>query len=217
MKLLDLFCGAGGAGMGYHQAGFDVVGVDCEPQPNYPFDFYQGDALAYLLEYGHEFDAIHASPPCQGYSALGKGTNANSHKHPKFIDSTRQLLKATGLPYVIENVPQSPLENRITLCGEMFGLGVIRHRWFESNVLVMQPEHIPHRGLVRGWRHGKMQDGPYLAVYGRGGYKGTLDEWRRAMGIDWMTRVAEFNNAIPPAYTKYMGQWLAMAVIGAKA
>lgn len=217
MRLLDLFCGAGGAAMGYKRAGFDVVGVDCAPQPNYPFEFHQRDALEFLVVNHRDFDAIHASPPCQGYSALGKGTNGNSHKHPQLLDETRQLLTQTGLPWVIENVPQAPINNRITLCGEMFGLGVIRHRWFESNFLIMQPEHIPHRGLVRGWRHGKMQDGPYLAVYGRGGYKGTLDEWREAMGIDWMTRVSEFNNAIPPAYTEYIGQWLAMEVTGARA
>ena len=206
--LLDLFCGAGGAAMGYHQAGFDVVGIDIEPQPNYPFEFHQADAPDYLLGHFTRYDAFHASPPCQGYTTLAKGTNDNTADYPKLVDATRALLTAMNRPYVIENVPSAPLENPITLCGEMFGLGVIRHRLFESNVLLMQPEHVPHRGRVAGWRHGEHYDGPYVAVYGDGGGKGSLDEWRTAMGIDWMQTKHELAESIPPAYCKYVGEQL---------
>jgi DNA (cytosine-5)-methyltransferase 1 len=209
--LLDLFCGAGGASMGYHQAGFEVTGVDIKPQKNYPFHFNQGDALEFLHEYGHYFDAIHASPPCQRHSTLGKGNNANSDKYPDLLAPTRDAIAATGKPYVIENVPSAPLVNPIMLCGEMFGLRVIRHRLFESNVLLMQPEHLPHRGRVAGWRHGEKFDGPYFAVYGNGGGKGTLQEWRDAMGMPWCQTKLEIAEAIPPAYTEFIGSQLDIA------
>ncbi len=200
-----MFCGAGGAGMGYHRAGFDVIGVDIAPQPNYPFFFVQMDALEMLLGSFTKFDAFHASPPCQAHSALGKGTNDNSDEYPDYLEVTRAVLKATGKPYVIENVQSAPMENPITLCGEMFGLRVIRHRLFESNILLMQPEHIKHRGRVAGWRHGEKFDGPYFAVYGNGGGKGTLDEWRTAMDMPWAQTKLEIAEAIPPAYTEYLG------------
>lgn len=200
-----MFCGAGGAGMGYHRAGFDVIGVDISPQPNYPFFFVQMDALEMLLGSFTKFDAFHASPPCQAHSALGKGTNDNSDEYPDYLEVTRAVLKATGKPYVIENVQSAPMENPITLCGEMFGLRVIRHRLFESNILLMQPEHIKHRGRVAGWRHGEKFDGPYFAVYGNGGGKGTLDEWRTAMDMPWAQTKLEIAEAIPPAYTEYLG------------
>jgi C-5 cytosine-specific DNA methylase len=214
--LLDLFCGAGGAAVGYHRAGFDVVGVDIEPQPNYPFEFYQWDALEGLqerIDWIAEFaDVIHTSPPCQHHTTLAKGNNNNQDAHPDLIVRTRELLQATGLPYVIENVPSAPLHNPITLCGEMFGLDVIRHRLFESNTLLVQPPHVPHRGRVAGWRHGKKFDGPYVAVYGDGGGKGSLPDWQRAMGIDWMTTKAELAESIPPAMTEYIGAQLLDAV-----
>jgi DNA (cytosine-5)-methyltransferase 1 len=209
--LLDLFCGAGGAAWGYHQAGFRVVGVDIVNQPNYPFEFYQGDALAALRSV-NGFAAIHASPPCQAHTTLAKGNNGNVDKYPDLVSATRQALIDTGLPYVIENVPSAPLDNPITLCGEMFGLGVIRHRIFESNVLLMQPEHVPHRGRVAGWRHGKRFDGPYCAVYGDGGGKGSLDEWRSAMGTPWMQTRHEIAESIPPAYSEYVGALLLQAI-----
>ena len=213
-KLLDLFCCAGGAGMGYNRAGFDVVGVDIDPQPNYPFKFVQGDALAYLAEHGHEFDAIHASPPCQGYTAL-KAVHGN--EWPLLIDPVRDLLDNLGKPYVIENVQGSPLRRDLTLCGEMFGLGVLRHRYFELGGWSMSPPtHVPHRGRVRGWRHGKYFDGPYLAVYGEGGGKGSVAEWQKAMGIDWTGVRHEIAEAIPPAYTEYLGAQLLGAVVSAQ-
>lgn len=215
--LLDLFSGAGGAAEGYYRAGFDVIGVDIVDQPNYPFEMLDvWDALETLTDYADWIDehvaAIHASPPCQHYTTLAKGNNNNRGDHPDLIPATRELLKATGLPYVLENVPSAPLLNPITLCGEMFGLGVIRHRLFESNVLLMQPEHVPHRGKVAGWRHGQKFDGPYCAVYGDGGGKGSLDEWREAMGTPWMQTRHEIAESIPPAYTAFVGQQLLQAL-----
>jgi len=206
MRLLDLFCGAGGAGMGYHRAGFEVTGVDISPQPNYPFKFVQGDAVDYLISNWSSFDVIHASPPCQAHSALGKGTNDNSEDYPDFLEIVRAVLQMTGKPYVIENVAGSPLNDPITLCGEMFGLKVIRHRMFESNTGLVQPVHVKHRGRVAGWRHGVKYDGPYFAVYGNGGGKGSLDEWREAMDMPWAETKLEIAEAIPPAYTQHIGE-----------
>jgi hypothetical protein len=214
MKLLDLFCGAGGAGTGYHRAGFEVVGVDIAPQPNYPFEFRQADAIEYLLSNFTRFDAFHASPPCQAHTTLAKGNNANTDQYPDLIEATRAVLTATGKPFVIENVPSAPLNNAITLCGEMFGLSVIRHRLFESNFELHQPQHIKHRGRVAGWRHGQRFDGPYFAVYGNGGGKGSLDEWRAAMGMPWCQTKLEIAEAIPPSYTEYVGKYLAAEVTG---
>lgn len=221
--LLDLFCGAGGAAMGYHRAGFDVIGVDIRPQPNYPFTFLQGDALD-VLENGEwnmpwrpgrqlsEVVAVHASPPCQHHSALAKGNNGNQHAHPELIAPTRDLLVRSGLPYVIENVLTAPLHNPVRLCGEMFGLAVIRHRLFETNWMLTVPPHPKHRGRVTGWRHGVRYDGPYVAVYGNGGGKGSLEEWQAGMGIDWMPSKAEIAESIPPAYTEFIGAQLLATV-----
>lgn len=209
--LLDLFCGAGGAAVGYHRAGFDVIGVDINPQPNYPFTFMHGDALQFLTSSVmdlYPFAAIHASPPCQAYTTLAKGNNGNTNDYPALISEIRELLRATNKPWVIENVPSAPLLSPIRLCGEMFGLSVIRHRLFESSLLLMQPPHPRHRGRVAGYRHGQKFDGPYFAVYGDGGGKGSLAEWRTAMGIDWMTSKAELAEAIPPHYTNFIGQQL---------
>jgi site-specific DNA-cytosine methylase len=144
-KLLDLFCGAGGAGQGYIDAGFEVTGVDIADQPDYPGAFIQGDALAYLASHGHEYDAIHASPPCQASSALTKGTN-KGREYLNLIPATRALLELTGRPTVIENVQGSDLRRDLTLCGEMFDLGVIRHRYFElGNWAMAEPMHKKHR------------------------------------------------------------------------
>jgi DNA (cytosine-5)-methyltransferase 1 len=210
MRLLDLFCCAGGAAMGYHRAGFEVVGVDINPQPRYPFEFHQGDALEYLAAHGHEFDVIHASPPCQHSSALTKGTN-KGREYVNLIPQTRALLAGMPAFTIIENVQGSGLRRDLTLCGEMFGLGVIRHRYFETNWNVRQPEHVPHRGRVRGWRHGEYFDGPYLAVHGEGGGKGTVAEWQAAMGIDWTCDRKSIAEAIPPAYAEFIGRQLVAA------
>lgn len=226
--LIDLYCCAGGAAKGYRRAGFDVVGVDVEPQPDYPFPFHQGDVLAVLrhlltreqhVEFRRngggslflglrDFDAAHGSPPCQASSALTKGTN-KGREYQQLIPQTRELLAATGLPTVIENVQGSDLRKDLVLCGEMFGLGVIRHRYFElDGFTAEQPEHAPHRGRVRGWRHGVYYDGPYVAVYGEGGGKGSVAEWQEAMGIDWTDDRKSIAEAIPPAYTEHIGQQL---------
>jgi DNA (cytosine-5)-methyltransferase 1 len=218
-RLLDLFCGAGGAAMGYHRAGFDVVGVDIAPQPNYPFEFQLGDALTALQKWvdgelwqgprGTSFDAIHASPPCQAHSTLG--SLWKDRAHPDLVAPTRELLRASGLPYVIENVVGAPLENPIMLCGSTFGLGangrqLRRHRLFESNVPIMAS---PCQHL-----------GQPVGVYGHGGggsmrrgYKGTGPEYREAMGMDWLGLTkAEIAQAIPPAYTEHIGGYLMRAV-----
>ena len=209
-KLLDLYSGAGGAAMGYYRAGFDVVGVDIAPQPDYPFTFVQADALDYLAAHGGEYVAVHASPPCQASCTLIKGSqSATAADHVDLIPATRAQLARLGVPTVIENVQASDLRRDLTLCGEQFGLGVIRHRWFEVDGFPVEPiPHVPHRGRVAGWRHGEYHDGPYVAVYGDGGGKGTVDQWRRAMGIDWTTDRRALAEAIPPAYTAFIGAGL---------
>ena len=209
-RLLDLFCGAGGAAVGYHRAGFEVVGVDIEPQPEFPFEFRQWDALNALTQrrFLASFDAIHASPPCQASTALTKGTN-RGRSYPQLIPAVRELLRLTGLPWVIENVQGAAVRRDLTLCGEMFGLGVIRHRYFElGGWTADQPDHVPHRGRVCGYRHGQWHDGPYLAVYGEGGGKGSVAEWREAMGIDWTWDRKAIAEAIPPAYAELIGRAL---------
>lgn len=224
--LVDLFCGAGGAGVGYYRAGFDVIGVDINPQPNYPFTFIQADAIEFLteiLDYDRRnvpswarrwpsldaFAAAHGSPPCQASCTLIKGNQrATAANHIDLIPQTRELLARTGLPTVIENVQGAKVRRDLTLCGEMFGLGVIRHRYFECSFPVEQPQHIPHRGRVRGWRHGQYFDGPYVAVYGEGGGKGSVEEWQTAMGMDWTDVRHEIAEAIPPAYSECVGKQL---------
>lgn len=219
--LLDLFCGAGGAAVGYHRAGFDVVGVDLAPQPNYPFEFIKADALLFLefglALHGLKPAAVHASPPCQASCTLIKGNQrATADNHFDLIPATRERLARTGLPTVIENVQGAQVRRDLTLCGEMFGLGVIRHRYFECSFPVVQPPHVKHRGRVRGWRHGECFDGPYVAVYGDGGGKGSVAEWQAAMGIDWTDVRLEIAEAIPPHYTEFVGRQL-MSVIEAAA
>ena len=192
--------------MGYSRAGFDVTGVDIAFQFNYPFEFVQADALEYVKAHGHEYDAIHASPPCQGYTALAA---VHGNAWPKLIEPVRDLLDATGLPYVIENVQGSPVRRDMTLCGEMFGLGVIRHRYFElGGWSGAAPAHKPHRGRVAGMRHGEWFTGPYFAVYGDGGGKGTVVQWQAAMDIAWTDVRHEIAEAVPPAYTEFIGRQL---------
>ncbi len=218
-RLLDLFCGAGGAAMGYHRAGFDVVGVDIKPQPHYPFEFRQGNALevaGWISGRGNwieGFDAIHASPPCQRYSDLAY-RNGNADEHPDLIGPTRKLLEATGRPYVIENVEGAPLIDPVRICGSFFNLGASgyrlrRHRLFETNWPVRGRRcscPLDRRPVIDvsggGPTHAPRTDG-------KGGrtYKGTADQARAAMGIDWMTK-AELNEAIPPAYTELIGHQL---------
>lgn len=197
MRLLDLFCGAGGAAMGYARAGFEVVGVDVVQQPHYPFKFVKADALSFSFK---GFDMIHASPPCQAH-AITQNIWKNHDRHPDLIAATRFRLVTSGLPYVIENVPGAPLVNPIVLCGEMFGLGVIRHRLFESSVQLTQPRHLPHRGRA-SYGHRPGPDTVYMTV---SGHFSDLPRAKSAMGIDWMAR-DELSQAIPPAYTEWVGR-----------
>ncbi|MGW2654988.1 DNA methylase [Streptomyces sp. NPDC001478] len=216
-RLLDLFSCAGGAGMGYHRAGFDVTGVDIVDRPNYPFTFHRADALdhlAALITSGEieQFAAVHVSPPCQAGCTLTVGTNASrgwGRTHVQLIPDLRTLLDATGLPYVIEQPNgKAPVRPDLRLRGEMFGLGVLRHRVFElgGGWTVPQPAHPRHRGYVRGYRHGVYRDGPYVAAYGNGGGKATIPEMQAAMGITWTDVREELTEAIPPAFTELIGR-----------
>lgn len=204
MRLLDLFCGAGGCGMGYHRAGFEVLGVDNRPQPRYPFEFHQADALEFLAEHGHEFDAIHASPPCQAYVPLAKRS-----RHPDLVASVRGLLIETGRPYVIENVPTSPIDRTLLLCGSMFGLDVRRHRHFETSGLMLAPrcDHVRQAPRFRTPDRRQKSLSRVVAVYGHSHFAGYGELRKRAMGIDWMIQ-AELSQAIPPAYTEWIGRHL---------
>jgi DNA (cytosine-5)-methyltransferase 1 len=213
-RLLDLFSGAGGCARGYQQAGFYVVGVDNRPQPRYAGDeFIQADVLWLLRDSPkglRRFSAIHASPPCPAYS-LVSGFQGVADQHPDLIAPVRDLLNQTGVPYIIENVPGSPLRRDVVLCGEMFGLRVHRHRVFETHgVFVMAPRHAPH--VLRGAAT-NCEKGAGVARWITGHYA-DHDDAQDAMGIDWMDR-RELANAVPPAYTEYIGAFL-MAEIDAR-
>ena len=200
MRLLDLFCGAGGAGVGYHRSGFEVVGVDINPQPHYPFEFYQSDAFDYLLEHGNEFDIIHASPPCQAYSEATPITTKSNH--PRLIGVLHKLFVDIKKPYVIENVEGSRkyLKNPVMLCGSMFGLGVWRHRYFEIYpIFLMSPSTCQHNG------HPVTINPPANARKNQG--KRNFEKEKVAIGIDWMNK-QEISQAIPPAYTEFIGKKL---------
>jgi DNA (cytosine-5)-methyltransferase 1 len=206
MRVLDLFCNAGGAAAGYSRAGFEVVGVDINYQPNYPFHFIEADALSLMTVRSWEgFALVHASPPCQYGAAITKGTNKHLRQgYPDLYPQTKALLEESGLPYVIENPDSRP---DVVLCGEMFGLGVLRHRRFElGNWSTAKPQHLKHRGYVRGMRHGIVREGPYIAAYGKGGGKGNAREMQQAMGIDWTDVHEELVEMLPPAYTQWIGE-----------
>jgi site-specific DNA-cytosine methylase len=214
MRILDACCCAGGAAKGYHDAGFEVVGVDIAPQPNYPYEFHRGDAIEFIHDHGHEFDAVHVSPPCQNACALTAGNRRRAgwtDNHIDLIPPARTALASlrarTGIPTVMENVQGSKLRRDLTLCGLTFGLRVFRHRYFEIDGLTVdQPPHPTHRGhRVAGWRHGVRHDGDMVAVYGDGGGKGSVTDWQDAMGIHHTDVRREIAEAIPPAYTRYIG------------
>lgn len=209
-RLLDLFSGAGGAAEGYHRAGFEVTGIDIAPQPHYPFIFLAGDALRADLT---QYDAIHASPPCQNYCWSTAKHRAHGKVYPDLIDATRDLLIASGKPYVIENVPTAPLINPTYLEGPMFGLNVIRRRCFETNWWLPQPMFLKRKPPImqQSKRDPRVfiQKSAYCSVAGNGadGWSCRVADWKKAMGIDWMTR-GEIKQAIPPAYTEYIGRYL---------
>lgn len=219
--LLDLFCKAGGAAVGYHRAGFDVVGVDHEPQPRYPFQFVQADALEAVLRIGHEFDAIHASPPCPGYSRLRHLPWLKHRTWPLLIGPVRNFLRAIGKPWVIENVMDAPLSG-IVLCGRSFALPTFRHRRFESSEMLLAPPHAGHDGVVG---HGRMVNDRRKGTLNAGSSRGSWGvgiitvaggqfrkaDGEKALGIDWMTK-DELADAIPPAYTEFIGRQLLRAV-----
>lgn len=215
MKLLDLFCGAGGCAEGYHRAGFEVVGVDHEPQKHYPFEFHQADAFAYCLDHADEFDVIHGSPPCQAYSVAAALHRNAGRNYPDLVGATRDAMQQTGRPWIIENVPGAPLQSPIVLCGLMFGLHVFRHRIFESSEFILEPSHQSHTGKRIGHGYYSVAGGSgRWKSWGRSGegiMKGTIAECSDAMGIDWMTR-KELVQAIPPAYTEYIGRQLIRAI-----
>jgi DNA (cytosine-5)-methyltransferase 1 len=204
-KLLDLFCCAGGASMGYNRAGFEVTGVDIVPQKNYPFRFVQADALEYVAQHGWKYDAITASPPCQRYSR--ETPIAYRDSHPDLIAPTRYMLKMIGVPYIIENVPDAAkmLVNPVMLCGSMFGLNIRRHRYFECSwSMFFSPascRHTPKTVYISGSTRPK--EGKR--------YEFSVQECRDASGCHWMTR-KELDECIPPAYTEWLGKHL-MAVI----
>lgn len=206
-RLLDLFCGAGGAAVGYQRAGFEVVGVDVAPQKNFPFEFHQADALHYLAEHWAEFDVIHASPPCQRHSAMSACRPGLAEGYPDLIGATRGLLDLTRLPYAIENVPGSPLRPDLTLCGQMFGLELYRHRLFEIGGPEVfppvwwdwQPEHPAH--VTPASKAGHWKPGTVMSI---SGHVSPIAKAREVMGIDWMTR-DELAESIPPIYTEHIG------------
>lgn len=207
-RLLDLCCKAGGCSWGYALSGFEVVGVDIEPQPNYPFEFYQADALTFPLD---GFQAVHVSPPCPGYSAATSFHRGAREKHPLLIGTFRERLQASGLPYVIENVERARafLRSPILLCGEMFGLRTYRHRLFESNILLQQPAHLNHIMPVAG-PGAIARAGQYWSIGGHFGQKERAQ--REALGVGWMQTVEEIANAIPPVYTEWIGYQLLQAL-----
>ncbi|MEU3520183.1 SAM-dependent methyltransferase [Streptomyces sp. NPDC006654] len=200
-RLLDLFCCQGGAAKGYDDAGFDVTGVDIAPQPRYPYRFVQADAIAYVREHGTEFDLIHASCPCQFYSDTQRLTG---NTHPDLIAPTRAALRATGRPYVIENVRGAVphLHDPVLLCGAMFGLETYRHRYFEtSGFTLTPPPHPEHTAPVA-----KMGRPIPPGHFGQfvGNFSG-VDHARRVMGVPWMNRDG-IRECIPPAYTEFIGR-----------
>jgi len=213
LRLLDLFCGAGGASDGYVRAGWDVLGVDKEPQPNYPYPFVQADALEALRDYDFvtEFDAIHASPPCQSFSAYRRKGHGVGAGYPDLIPWTRRGLIAAGLPWVIENIPRAPLRDPVTLCGSMFGLDVRRHRLFESSEALTAPP-CNHAAQMPGRFPGATNRKPNSrATVEVGVWRIPLDVQKRAMGIDREITLRELSEAIPPTYTEYIGEQLAYA------
>ena len=215
VKLLDLCCKAGGCSVGYYQAACDmgikieITGVDIEAQPNYPFKFIKADAVDYLKKNYKKYTHIHASPPCQMYTFCNAMWRNKGKEYPDILEPLKKEMHLTGLPGVIENVMSAPIKRDIVMRGDIFGLGVIRKRKFECvNWFCLTPG-LP---LIKG----SVMEGDYITVTGKGSLlsnrgkkckiegKNVKEVWRKAMGIDWMT-TSELSQAIPPAYTRYIG------------
>lgn len=202
-RILDLFCGGGGASLGYEQAGLEVVGVDLNKQKNYRGEFIQSDAIEFLLENYKNFDFVHASPPCQKYSKSAMQWRKNGKEYPDLIEPTRAALISTGKPYIIENVTNAPLINPFLLCGAMFDIPTYRHRLFESNLTFIVPEHPKHiikcTKLGRKTKHGEFID--YV-----GHFSGVLMV-KQFTGLHWLN-LTELAQSLPPQYTKFTGEQL---------
>lgn len=229
-RLLDLFCCAGGAADGYAAAGFAVVGVDKDPQPNYPYEFVQADAFNVLHEMVHEgqgrytlvglgtagtrlrFDGVHLSPPCQTRTAYKRRGGGVGEGYEDLIPEMQELCDRLTVPYVIENVPTAPLRGPVTLCGSMFGLDVRRHRLFESNVPLSTPA-CNHAAQKPGRFPGATNRAPMSrATVEVGVWRIPLETQKKAMGIDREITLHELSQAIPPAYTKHIGEQLMAAL-----
>jgi DNA (cytosine-5)-methyltransferase 1 len=224
-KLLDLFCGAGGCARGYQLAGWHVTGVDIHAQPRYAGDvFVQADALEYLRDHGHEYDCIHASPPCQAYSKCRNMVWVRGRDYPDLVPATLAALEATGKPWVIENVPGAPLPYAVVLCGTQFGLPLRRHRLFGASFFLFSPsEPCRHRIgdlTISGHRIGLLgtRAKAYACADGSTRHRrigATASVARAALGIDWMT-CAEMMQAIPPAFSEFVGRQLFAIVTSAE-
>lgn len=206
MKALDLCCGAGGASVGLHRAGYEVTGVDIKPQPHYPFGFVQADAreVAEDRAFLQQFALVWASWPCQGFSTI----TPDKSRHADLITPGRALLEAAGVPYIMENVVGAPLAYSAELCGYMFGLKTPRHRRFESNYLLLAPPHTPHGTRIPRAGRGATADG-YISI---AGHFSDVAAARAAMGIDWMTR-DELAQAIPPVYAEYLARQIGQVTL----
>lgn len=207
MKILDLFCGGGGISVGYHRAGLDVEGVDINKncKKNYPFKFYNADAIDFLLDNINNYDVIHASPPCQGYSK--HVTNIESRNTPRLISTLRDIFIENNIIYIIENVvgAKNDMINPIELCGTMFNLPIRRHRLFETNLPIEAPKHPKCIGVAKQYAEERGWDYRDMSVTGHSRYSGTKYRWMEIMDIDWNMTCHEIVESIPPAYSEYLG------------
>ena len=206
MKALDMFCGVGGASMGLHRAGFKVVGVDINEQPDYPFEFYQRDATLLTINFMRKFELIWASPPCQAYSVCTPKNKRS--EHPDLCSIISEKLIFSGVPYIIENVMPAPIRRDVVLCGEMFGLRVIRHRKFECSFPVRQPKHLQHKGYTHQqcFKKKELKTWYYESVHGQGGHANIPQAWQDAMEIHWTESRKSLAESIPPAYSEYIAR-----------
>jgi hypothetical protein len=203
MKALDLFCGGGGSSMGLKNTGFDVTGIDINDQPEYPFTFIKQDVFNLSIDFLKQFDFIWASPTCQIHTWSTRKDRAT--KFMNQIPGTRTMLEKSGIPYCIENVPQAPLRNDLKLCGEMFGLRVIRHRIFECKGFIpKQPKHIKHKKPI------DKTHSYYSCVSGHGGngYTYKISQWKKDIGCDWINDRHTLSQVVPPKYAEYIAGYL---------